>query len=126
MQFILLTISLLFQSDWNQARRIDPIRFKENIELKSYEISKSFKLNKFEYILIGKNRPQNIENEGFRMMYIRIDSSLENRSKIYISKPKGEAYVYNPYFFEFLDGEKLIIIEEGYEFMSGIDIYRLT
>lgn len=125
MKDIILIIFFLLQSDWEQARPVDPILFKENIKLKSYMVSKSFKLNQFEYILIAKNSPQSIENEGYRMLYIRMDSSSESHVTKYVSKPKGEAYVYNPYFFEFLDGEKLIIVEEGYEYMSGIDIYRL-
>jgi len=116
---------MLFQSDREQAKQIYPIRLKENLQLNTYSISKSFKLNANEYVLIGKSNSENDENLGYRMLYIAMDSSAERFQKKYISKPKEEAYVYNPYFFEFLDGEKFIIVEEGYEYMAGIDIYRL-
>ncbi|WP_276373717.1 hypothetical protein [Chryseolinea sp. H1M3-3] len=114
----------LFHSDTEIGQRIFPVLLKENLKLNSFDISKSYRLNDGEFILIGKNKKQTLDTEGHRLLYLSADSLKERFTIKYLSKPKGEAYVYNPYFFELKD-ELIIVAEEGYEYMSGIDIYRL-
>ena len=114
----------LFHSDTEIGQRIFPVLLKENLKLNSFDISKSYRLNDNEFILIGKNKKQTLDTEGHRLLYLSADSLKERFTIKYLSKPKGEAYVYNPYFFELKD-ELIIVAEEGYEYMSGIDIYRL-
>lgn len=117
-------MTTLFQSGTEIGQRTFPLLLKENLKLNSFIISKSYRLNDNEFILIGKNRKQTSDNEGYRLIYLATDSSRQRSIIKYLSKPKGEAYVYNPYFFK-LEDELVIVAEEGYEFMSGIDIYRL-
>ncbi len=121
---LLIFVINSFQSDNDVGQRIFPLKLKENLKLNSYNISNSIRLNDTEYILIGKSKNQKLDSEGHRLLYLTSDSLTEKFALKYISKPKGEAYVYNPYFFEFKN-ELIIVVEEGYEFMSGIDVYRL-
>lgn len=113
-----------FQSNNEVGQRVFPLKLKENLKLTSYDISNSIRLNNTEYILIGKSKNQTVASEGHQLLYLANDSLKETFTLKYVSKPKGEAYVYRPYFFELTD-ELIIVVEEGYEFMSGIDIYRL-
>ncbi len=119
---ILLICSL--QSDIEVGQKIFFIELKENLKLSSFNISRSVKLNETEYILIGKNKIQTLDDDGLCMIYLTADSSDGQFRVKYISKSKSEAYVYEPHFFKFQD-ELIMVVEEGYEFMSGIDIYRL-
>ena len=121
---LVLLLTALFHSDTEIGQRVFPVLLKENLKLTSFDISKSYRLNDNEFILIGKNRKQTSENEGHRLLYLSRDSLEKSFTIKYLSKPKGEAYVYNPYFFK-LNDELVIVAEEGFEFMSGIDIYRL-
>ncbi|MDW3195243.1 MAG: hypothetical protein R8G66_22905 [Cytophagales bacterium] len=121
LSFILLLIT---HSDWEVGDQLSPVQLKENIQLKDYETSKFFRLNEKEYLLIGKDEVFNVENEGFRLIYLFRDETTGRFPIRFISNNKGEAYVYNPYIFAFNDGTRLLIAEEGYEYMSGIDIFR--
>ena len=125
MRLLLIVLLIhLFQSDNEVGQRTFPLKLKENLKLNAHHISNSIRLNDSEYILIGKSKNPTIESDGHRLLYLTADSLTERFTLKYISKPKGEAYVYEPYFFELKD-ELIIVVEEGYEFMSGIDIYRL-
>jgi hypothetical protein len=122
--FLIVLLTTLFQSDTEIGQRVFHLLLKDNLKLNSFDISKSYRLNDNEYILIGKNKKQTLDNEGHRLLYLSADSLTDRFVIKYLSKPKGEAYVYNPYFFALKD-ELIIVAEEGYEYMSGIDIYRL-
>lgn len=123
-QCILILLISLFQSDPEIGQRLFPIVLKENLKLNDYNISKTYKLSDTDFVLIGKNKIQTTGNEGHRLLYLSVDSLKQGFRLKYISRPKDEAYVYNPYFFVLKD-ELIIVAEEGYEYMSGIDIYRL-
>jgi hypothetical protein len=123
-QYIIILLISLFQLDIETGQRLSPIVLKENLKLKDFDVSKTYKLNDTEFLLIGKSKIQTAENEGHRLLYLSTDSLKQRFLLKYISNPKGEAYVYNPYFFDLRD-ELIIIAEEGYEYMAGIDIYRL-
>lgn len=120
----LITIFILVENE--TAKRLDPIVLKDNITLPEYDISKSFKLTEDEYILIGKSKIQSSSNEGHRLIYLSRKPNSNRFNIRYVSQPKGEAYVYNPYFYEFPNGDIYILAEEGYEYMSGIDVFKFS
>lgn len=123
MKILCIILLLTFQSEWEIANKSSPLLLKENIQLKNYNISKSFRLNENEYILIGQDEIFNIDTEGLRLIYLLKDEKTSRYPIRFVSENKGEAYVYNPYVFEFKDGKRLLIAEEGFEYMSGIDIF---
>jgi len=125
MKILVLVIFSLFQNSWESAKQISPIKFEKNVQLKKYDVSQSFKLNEKQYILIGERNFHNYYRDGFKMIYLEYDETSNRFPIKYVSKGNGEAFIYNPYFFEFANGELFIIAEQGHEYMSGIDIFQL-
>ncbi|MGC3944679.1 MAG: hypothetical protein QM762_09180 [Chryseolinea sp.] len=123
MRLLFLAALICFQSE--TATRFYPVLLKDNIVVPSFDVSKSVKLNDKEFVLIAKSKQQSGGKEGHRLLYLSADSLSAALKPNYISTPKGEAYVYNPYFFKFSD-EIILVVEEGYEYMSGVDIFRIN
>ena len=112
----------LLQNFNEPLQQISPIKYKENIKLKGYGVNQTYKFSNSEMFLIAK---ENFET-GYQLIYLNKSSNEEFFSKSYVSSEgKGEAYVYNPYFYKSSDNEFIILAEEGYEYMSGIDVYLL-
>lgn len=118
---IFLTL-FLFQGPSQPLEQVFPIRFKENIQLKGYEeVRKTFKYSENEMFLIAK---RNFET-GYQLLYLKRPKGEEVFRKSFVSNDKGEAYVYCPYFYKVTETEFIVIAEEGYEYMSGIDVFLL-
>jgi hypothetical protein len=122
---LLLSVFIILQSGNEIAQRFFPLLLKDNLKLEFFDVSRTYKVNDNKFILIGKSKTQDMKHEGHRLLYLSADSLSNGFTLKYISKSKGEAYVYNPHFFK-LKNEIIIAVEEGYEYMSGVDIFRLN
>ncbi len=121
---ILMLLNQFWVNDLDTADRIDPIIFEKNIELSSYDVVNTAKLNDSEFLLTAKPKEYDPENEGLRLIYLVKDNN--ERFKIeFESSPTGEAYRYTPHYFKFYDGEIIILAEEAYEYTSGFDVFKL-
>ena len=105
----------------NPVKMITPIRYKENIQLAEYTVDQTYSFSKNELFIIAKKGFE----KGFQLLYLKKESTSEHFLVKFISQGKGEAYVYYPYFYQFGEKQFIIIVEEGYEYMSGIDIFIL-
>lgn len=111
----------ILQSSNEPLKQIFLVKFKENIQLKGYEVRQTFKFTNDQMFVVAK---ESFET-GYQLIYLTKKADNEIYDKSFVSDGKGEAYVYNPYFYEATDNEFIIVAEEGYEYMSGIDIYSL-
>lgn len=109
MPLYIFILIILVQPDNEIAKKLNPMVLKSNLKITGYIISKSFKLNEDEYILIGTDEIQRADNEGHRLIYINKEPNNERFKIKFVSRPKGEAYVYKPYFYEFSNGDKYIV-----------------
>lgn len=118
----ILFLALLFGQNVVIGKKIYPIKFKENIELRSHHVIETYRLNNDEYILITKNPDISI---GYQLIYLDC-SSEEGRCKTkFTSEKQGEIYVYQVHFYQFREGKYIIIAEKGFEYSLGIDIFLL-
>ena len=121
---VLISIFLnlfILQSSNEPLKQIFPVKFKDNIQLKGYEVRQTFKFSNDQIFVIAN---ESFET-GYQLIYLTNHADNEFYDKSFISDGKGEAYVYNPYFYKSTDNEFIILAEEGYEYMSGIDIFLL-
>ncbi|MBL4715044.1 MAG: hypothetical protein COC01_02330 [Bacteroidetes bacterium] len=116
--FILIWLHLNAQESANQ---IFPVKFKENIQLAEHKVNQTYKFSDTEFFVVATRTFE----EGFQLIYLQKQPNSNRYTKEYISKGKGEAYHYNPYFYKADNGYFIILAEEGYEYMSGVDIYIL-
>ncbi|UZR97859.1 hypothetical protein [Chondrinema litorale] len=105
------------------AKRIYPPQVENKINLSSYDIFDNAQISKDELIIIAKPKEYKSDNGGLRMIYLVNDD--DNFNIKFQSQNMGEAYVYEPYFFQFANNEILIFAEKGYEYTVGFDVFSL-
>jgi hypothetical protein len=114
---------ILFYSIFEKPKEFEPLKFAHSIDLKGYDVKKTFKLNEREFITIAQPINQSSDDFGLRLIYLK----KENQSfKIrYISKGVGDSYIFRTKFFEFQDNTKLIFAELGFEYNYGVEVFEL-
>ena len=106
----------------NTFERFEPIKFKDNISLKGFEVLETYKLSEEHLILIARPEEHDPKNEGLRILHLKFNG--ERFKVTFVSYGAGESFIYQPTFFR-KDDKTVIVCEMGTEYSWGMDAFLL-